>query len=195
MSTEKVIINFFFHRSLSHIWAIWTHFSLYLNTYQSHIKLNILWLLDSFSLPAQCSVPPLLLVCCWPFPSLLVNWCLWADNTASLIHNSWNTTRPFFLYHVLFFSPSLSAWNYLSAWLFLLCKKMSSLRFWLWIFSNWRTLNPASSNIWILDEAKVLVFYEKQQRSDFSLDQKAFAGKQVCTLIYWKFVKMEKKIT
>lgn len=31
---------------------------------------------------------------CWPFPSLLVNWCLWADNAASLIHNSWNTTHP-----------------------------------------------------------------------------------------------------
>lgn len=60
--------------------------------------------------PTQRSVPPLLLVRCWPFPSLLVNWCLWADNTASLIHNSWNTTHLFFPFLALLFHlcPKLS---------------------------------------------------------------------------------------
>lgn len=46
--------------------------------------------------------PSRLLVSCWPFPSLLVNWCLWADNAASLIHNSWNTTHPLSLHPSLF---------------------------------------------------------------------------------------------
>lgn len=69
-------------------------FSLYLNTCSRILNQIFSGMFLSFS---PHSVPPLFLVCCWPFPSLLVNWCLWADNTASLVHNSWNTTRPFFL--------------------------------------------------------------------------------------------------